>query len=254
MEMTSYEKECLYDMEVKIKQGNIYAMEEWATFYSMNHPDCIDDEMAKKIIQYYEKAIEVGSYRAMLNLGVIYYRGDIVERNYLKAIELYEMASKSDEDDIASIALSNLGYCHYYGRDIPVNYEIAYNYYLKGAIKYNNVDCYFKLGDMYRYGYYVKKDEEFAFDFYNLAYENCYADNESYPDILIRMGECYLDGVCVQKDANKALQYLTKAEGLMFEKAYVDQDKLAVSVLEKLEKNIDRAKQILISKSNLKEE
>lgn len=248
MKMSSYEKECLYNMEEKIKDGNIYAMEEWATFYALNYPQLVDEEKAAKILEYYEKAIEIGSFRAMLNLGFLYYRGDFVKQDYSKAMELYEMASQSDDEDIASIAITNLAYCHYYGRDIPVDYEKAFTYYLKGAIKYNSVDCYFKLGDMYRYGYYVKKDDSFAFDFYRLAHENCYTNNEMYPDILIRMGESYLEGIGVEVDYIKALKFLSEAESYMYDKVYKQKDKLAVPVLEKLENTISLAKEHIINK------
>lgn len=248
MKMSSYEKECLYNMEEKIKDGNIYAMEEWATFYAFNYPQLVDKEKAVKIKEYYEKAIEIGSFRAMLNLGALYYQGNLVARNYKKAIELYEMASNSDDSEIASIAITNLGYCYYYGRDIPVDYEKAFSCYLKGAIKYNNVNCYFKLGDMYKKGLYVEKDEHFAFDFYKLAHENCYIDNEMYPDILIRMGESYLDGVGIEQDPIIALKYLSEAEGYMYEKVYNRKDTLAVSVLERLEKTIAKAKDTIANK------
>ena len=63
-------------------------MEEWATFYAFNYPQLVDKEKAVKIIEYYEKAIEIGSFRAMLNLGVLYYRGDFVKQDYSKAMEL----------------------------------------------------------------------------------------------------------------------------------------------------------------------
>ena len=49
--MTSYQKECLYNIEEKIKAGNVYAMEEWATFYAFNFPQLVDEEKAKKIIE-----------------------------------------------------------------------------------------------------------------------------------------------------------------------------------------------------------
>lgn len=248
MKMSSYEKECLYNMEEKIKAGNIYAMEEWATFYALNYPQLVDEEKAKKIIEYYEKAIEIGSYRAMLNLGAIYYQGSFVKQDYTKAVELYEMAAESDESEIASIAVTNLGYCHYYGRNIPVNYQKAFSCYLKGALKFNNVNCYFKLGDMYKKGLFVEKDEKFAFDFYKLAHENCYTDNDVYPDILIRLGESYLDGVGVETDPIIALKYLSEAEGYMYEKVYQNKDNLAVSVLERLERTIARAKEKITDK------
>lgn len=48
-------------------------------------------------------------------------------------------------------ALSNLGYCYYYGRSIPVDKEKAKSYWEEAAI-FGDIPAVYKLGDMYRNG------------------------------------------------------------------------------------------------------
>ena len=69
-----------------------------------------------------------------------------------------------------------------------------------------------------------------------------------YPDILIRMGESYLEGIGVEVDYIKALKFLSEAESYMYDKVYKQKDKLAVPVLEKLENTISMAKKNIINK------
>lgn len=245
--MSITEKEQLYKIEQRIKLGDIYAMEEWATFYAFNYPQYMDEEKASRVVEYYEKAVEIGIFRAMLNLGALYYQGNIVGQNYKKAIELYEKASRCDDDEIACLAITNLGYCYYYGRDVSVDYKKAFSCFLKGAVKYNSANCCYKLGDMYKKGVFIEKDSSMAFDFYQLALGYCYPKDEVYPDVLIRVGESFLDGVGVQADVVKALKYLTEAEGYMYEKVYDRKDSFAKSVLERLERSIAKAKDLIIN-------
>ena len=57
----------------------------------------------------------------------------------------------------------SLGYLWYYGQTGTVDYEKAFYYFNLGAGSkddYIRISCEYKIADMYRYGYFVEKDEE----------------------------------------------------------------------------------------------
>ena len=85
----------------------------------------------------------------MTMLGGYYYgrkQFDLAEEYYLLAAELkYESA------------YACLGYIYYYGRTGKPNYQKAFEYYSK-ASEAGDITSAYKVADMYRNGYYVKKD------------------------------------------------------------------------------------------------
>ena len=84
----------------------------------------------------------------MTILGGYYYERkqfDLAEEYYLLAAELkYEAA------------YACLGYIYYYGRTGKPNYQKAFEYYSK-ASEVSDITSAYKVADMYRNGYYVKK-------------------------------------------------------------------------------------------------
>ncbi|MBP5261756.1 MAG: sel1 repeat family protein [Clostridiales bacterium] len=106
-------------------------------------------------------------------------------------------------------AYEGLGYVWYYGQTGKVDYKKAYDYFSKGAgcgddmVKIN---CTLKLADMYRYGYYVDKDEnrfrELMYEIYDMTQHpeqihSVLPASELLPDpyINIRIAEiCMKDG------------------------------------------------------------
>lgn len=62
----------------------------------------------------------------------MYYGGEFIPRNFKKAFEYYQLAMNSDRKETYIRAWCNLGYCYYYGRDIPVDDEKAFNCFLRG--------------------------------------------------------------------------------------------------------------------------
>lgn len=88
-------------------------------------------------------------------------------------------------------ALSNLGYCHYYGRSIPVDKEKAKECWERAAIL-GDIAAIYKLGDMYRNGD-LKEDLDYSHLLYRRAFElsiNC-NDIYVYPDAYLRMLKHY---------------------------------------------------------------
>lgn len=165
-------------------------------------------------LSYYESAANSGDLSAALNLGAIYYNGVEIGRNYQKAVELYQQAAKSDDPEVASIAINNLGYCYYYGHGVEIDYGKAFELFTRGAILYRCPNCLYKLADMYRYGYFVSQDEGIAFRLLKEAeLFSCLHEKVFYADIAKRIAEFFADGIGgITCNLPIAYEYITKAE------------------------------------------
>ncbi len=166
--------------------------------------------VTEAIEKLFTAAFDAGNADALNDLGAQYYDGDRgFEQNYTKAVKYYQMAAKNGSRQ----AQENLGYCYFYGRDMPVDYEKAFHYFALGAFDGHLVSLY-KIGDMYAGGYYVEKNEKEAFCIYQRCLDTM--TEEAAPlvagPLLLRLGKCYLNGIGVAKDAKSALICYQKAE------------------------------------------
>ncbi len=98
-------------------------------------------------------------------LGALYYSGDLVEQDYVKAKELYELA----ESKGVVQAIINLGYIYEYGRTGTPDHVKAFMQYAKAAALFDAPEALYKLGDMYSRGKVVKRDLCAAY----YLYEKC---------------------------------------------------------------------------------
>lgn len=100
-------------------------------------------------------------------LGALYYLGDIVEQDYAKAKELYELAERKGSTQ----AVINLGYIYEYGRTGKPDHQKAFNQYAKAAAMYDTPEALYKLGDMYSRAKVVARDLRAAYRLYLKSYE-----------------------------------------------------------------------------------
>ncbi len=119
-----------------------------------------------------------------LNKGAdAYQAGD-----YETAIRLYQKSA-----DMGNItALSNLGYCYYYGRSIPVDKTKAKECWEKAAI-FGDIPSVYKLGDMYRYGD-LPQNLNYSHALYKRAFLLALDNMDNYyvaPDAFLRMLKYY---------------------------------------------------------------
>lgn len=91
-------------------------------------------------------------------LGALYYLGDVLPQDYLRAEELYELA---DAKGIVH-AMVNLGYIYEYGRVGEPDYVRAYMQYAKAAAIARHFEALYKLGDMYARGRIGARDLQTA--------------------------------------------------------------------------------------------
>ena len=167
------------------------------------------------ITKLYTCSIEEGNAEAMNDLGAQYYDGNKgFEQDFSKAVHYYNMAAEHGSRQ----AQENLGYCYYYGRNMPVDYEKAFHYFALGAFDGHLISLY-KIGDMYAAGHYVKKNEVEAFHIYQRCLETMTdeaAQTVAGP-VFLRLGKMYLYGYGTDKDIKSALVCYQKAESFLFD-------------------------------------
>lgn len=167
------------------------------------------------IAELFEDAYEEGNAEAMNDLGAQYYedaRG--FEQSFEKAVEYYKLAAAKGSRQ----AQENLGYCYYYGRNMPVDYEKAFHYFALGAFDGHIISLY-KIGDMYLNGYYVDKNPSEAFYIYNRCLETM--TDEAAPacagPVFLRVGNAFLNGEGTEVNAKNALICFQKAEAYLYD-------------------------------------
>jgi len=121
----------------------------------------------QKAKELFEKAIQLGSSDALINLALIYEETPVSfimksllnlkniknAPNYQKAIELYEKAIQLEK----SSAMINLGNMYFKGKGVKQDFQKAKELYEKGILLgYSNGYC--NLGVMYQNGHGVKPD------------------------------------------------------------------------------------------------
>ncbi len=122
-----------------------------------------------------------------LNIGAKAYQN----KDFETAIKYYEKAANAGN----VIALSNLGYCYYYGRSIPVDKMKAKEYWDKAAI-FGDIAAIYKLGDMYRNGD-LEENPDYSHALYLRAFELALDAEDIYvsPDAFLRMLKYYPEDI-----------------------------------------------------------
>ena len=149
--------------------------------------------------------------------GYCYYCGTkIYPNDWIKArdafIDYYQLTGDAS-------AANTLGYIFYYGRcdgGVP-EYDKAFRYFSIGHA-YSYFESTYKLADMFAHGYGVAKDGESANHLYWSVYKQnrkrfIFGDFKSkFADAALRMGNCFRDGIGVQKDLKTAYYYYLQAD------------------------------------------
>lgn len=187
-------------------------------------------------IPWYEKAIEEGSVRAMLNLGSLYedmenyedayfwyleaalqgndeaalqiagmyYDGNYVDQDYYRA---YQIFSGLIERGMECVSFYMGFYLEYGLGGCKKDEEKAVEWYRRG-IRAHDTSCMVQLGRAYSLGIGLKKDEKKGFHLYKAA-----ADNDDRIGCL-NVGSCYLYGQGTKIDYEKALYYYRRGSDL----------------------------------------
>ena len=157
------------------------------------------EEDYKKAFEYLERARDLGNIAALNVLGLYYLNGLYpVTKDEKKALEYFSKAA----DNNYAFSLNNLGrYYEFTDKDL------AFSYYLKSASLGESWACNM-VGQCYRTGYLVEKDEKKAYQYYingiSASFRTMYFYN------YYNLANYYIDGkvdIGVEKDVNKALEY-----------------------------------------------
>ncbi|MCR5150573.1 MAG: sel1 repeat family protein [Clostridiales bacterium] len=178
-------------------------------------PEPLPEVVRDFIIELFEDAYDEGNADAMNDLGAQYYNGSRgFEQSFEKAVEYYKTAAENGSRQ----AQENLGYCYYYGRNMPVDYEKAFHYFALGAFDGHIISLY-KIGDMYMNGYYVKKNPVEAFHIYMRCLDTM--TEEAAPicagPVFLRAGTAFLNGYGTDEDPMNALICFQKAEKYLYD-------------------------------------
>lgn len=145
-------------------------------------------------------------------LGALYYTGDIVEQDYAKAAEYYEIAANLGYVQ----AIVNLGYIYEYGRTGTKDYAKAYMYYSFAAAAFQDAEALYKMGDAFSRGKGVEQNKRAALTLWQASFDNA-ASDEVKAQPALRMAQVLVDGAQCEElgiafDPITALQLFQKAE------------------------------------------
>ena len=181
---------------------------------SCDRTKTMPQELFAFVVSLYKQAISQGNVDAMNDLGALYYDGRGCCQDFTKAIHYYEMAAAHGDEH----AQENLGYCYYYGRDIPMDYEKAFHYFAMGAF-HGRLGSLYKIGDMYRKGYYVEKNPAEAFKIYFHCVRLMTYDDmcDIAGPVYLRLGQLYLYGEGTDKNPAESLKCFQIAERYLYD-------------------------------------
>ena len=178
-------------------------------------PDPLPKILRDFIVELFSASYEGGNGDAMNDIGAQYYDGSRgFEQDFAKAVYCYKLAAEKGSRQ----AQENLGYCYYYGRNMPVDYEKAFHYFALGAFDGHLISLY-KIGDMYMNGYYVEKNPIEAFHIYSRCLDTMTDDAAPIcaGPIFLRVGNALLHGEGVKEDPKRALGCFQKAEVFLYD-------------------------------------
>ncbi len=130
--------------------------------------------MADRIKELKEE-VKKGNIRAALSLAEAFKWGYYGGSDPRAAARMYRICCRSKDKKMASLGFFNLGNLYYCGYLSQSDEERsrhrakAYDCFMKSVLLYENASALSRLGDMYRYGQYVKKDEKISLALYDRA-------------------------------------------------------------------------------------
>ena len=144
---------------IKLAEEGLKRMEiqMLAEEYRQMQSDYLKEITEKKLQRYAEE----GEWRAQFEMGLIHAN----RQNYEEAIRWYQMAA----DNGSSGAMRNIGMFYYYGQGRPVDYHVAYDWFMSAIHCAANTHAMFLVGEMFEKGLYVDKNIQTAISWYQKA-------------------------------------------------------------------------------------
>ena len=78
----------------------------------------------------------------------------------------------------------------------------------------------YKIGDMYRNGYYVRKNEKEAFNIYDRCARTMTDEAAAVcgADVYMRLADCFADGIGIEKNLKFAMALYQRAEQMFYDR------------------------------------
>lgn len=183
------------------KSDSQYAFYSLGTMYHRGYYVDQSDEMA---FGYYEQAAEKGNPFANYEVGCFYDRGTAVLKDKEKANQYYErahgkfqqMLAKQEDDNL----LYRIGEMTYHGKGVEADADVAKKY-LEKAVNFGNKNTKYLLASIYLKEY----------DYEHIHEAITWLEESEHPHACYLLGKVYLQGLCVEKDIEKAIHYLKKS-------------------------------------------
>lgn len=193
-----------------------------------------DPDVGRAVAIGYKMGVSLKNAPCANNLGTLYYLGELVEQDYAKAAQLFQLAI----DWGSRQSLINLGYIYELGSTGEPDYQKAYQCYALAVALEPSCEALCKLGDMYACGMAVDRDLGVANDLWERAFDEA-EDVTEVAQAALRLGKLYLEPEAeeldVESPALQALSLFQQAEiGL---RTAIDQGVL--SAREQLQATID---------------
>ena len=123
-------------------------------------------------IEMLKEEVKKGSIPAAFRLAEAFKWGYYGDADPIRAARMYRICCRSKDKKLASLGFLNLGLLYYYGyltkneADKKRTTALAFDCFLKSAMLDRNPSSLTRLGDMYRYGQHVEKNEGIALELY----------------------------------------------------------------------------------------
>ena len=143
---------------------------------------------------------ETGDAGAQYILGLMYYDGDGVLKDFIKAANWFQKAAAQGD----SASQLKLGGMYYQGMGVPKDYTKAVEWFQKAATQ-GDAKGQLAFGLIYRVGAGLSKDATKAAEWFQKS------ATQGNVEAQVILGMAYLDGEGVPKDATKAAEWFQKA-------------------------------------------
>lgn len=149
--------------------------------------------------KHYEAAYNLGEYEAALQLGEMHFFSLYKMVNEEKSFKYYKIAYDNKVLD-AEVYLAH--WYEFYKKDLKKAYELIKDSKSESHIKYGT------LGNIYYNGNVIGIDYKKAFEYYQKSYE-IFPENDY---IWFRLGRCYYFGHGVERDVDRAYDFISLAQ------------------------------------------
>jgi TPR repeat protein len=188
--------------------------EKGKEFYmlGLNYKKIGDTEQA---FTFFSQALKAGVKKAFYELGLMYEKGNGVQKNIPNAIKYYEEATKTDDKERAD-AFVSLGKLYWKGAEgLKQDFDKALQYFKSAGV---HKEALYNMGCMYLEEEGIQKNSRIAIQLFERAFS--LGSIEAH----VKLGYIYFKGIGIPRDLEKAKHYLDIAN--TFKKNNIENQKL----------------------------